>query len=160
MIDRIGTSLQESIIYKANSYLYKDIKFHTPSQEQAALACWENKLAMSGAIVLTSAIDYIKIPLAAIEETMKGILLTPLAPFHSEMAERCFTHYAHGLHYLSLLLPHKILFKTISDIFALKISLKSPHIIPFSVYPSYYGGKGILSYGNPNETNYPSLYRA
>jgi hypothetical protein len=158
MIDRAITCVQGYIIARSNKFIYRNTGPYSGEEGTRALGRLENRAVMALSVGITSLMDYVKFPLATIEELMKGILLTPTAPFSKNLAKCCGSHYCHALDY-ALLVPKKLFLGTVDDVKCLYTSLKAPHLIPAFYLPSYYGALLFVMHRfTPNQAKYPSIY--
>ena len=157
MIDKYFTDFQESIIIKANQFVTRDSGPYSGDAGKRALGRLENRIVMALGIVATSVIDYVKLPLAIIEQLALGIILIPFKPFSD-----CMENHKNAFLYTITLIPSKFVLGTINDIHQIYISLQSPEQIIFIVPPSYFGSGALYNKGcqTENEKNYPSIYKS
>jgi hypothetical protein len=158
IVDNKMTSLQANIILASNRFVHRNCSPYSGVEGAYSFGRLENRLVMTLSIGVTILMDYVKLPLATIEELVKGILLTPTIPFSVDLSKRCFSHYKHAFGYTALI-PIKIFFGTLDDIDALKTSLLAPSHIPHFYLPPYCGSEMIVKQPeSQNAKNNPSIY--
>lgn len=159
MIDKQITTFQGCIIKCAHTYVYDNIGRNTGRCGSIALGKFKSRAVMALAIGVTSLIDYVKFPLAAVEELVKGIILIPTIPFSKNLAKKHISYCKYAIHNISLIIS-KLFLGTINDIKTLGRVLVNPQKVSYYFPPSYYGSKLLYNWqGNENEaTDHPSIY--
>lgn len=129
MIDRYMTQAQIFIIGKTSDY------FVAQRDAPQFLAAY---IVMPLAVGLAGGLDYIKLPLAAIEALAKAILVLPLAVVSAKYSNRCAKHLKDAMFYGTQCI-NKLLVGWVSDFKCMSSAFKDPMEIPADSSASYYG---------------------
>lgn len=160
MLDKVITDVQEVMIGVANAFVHRNTGMFSGRSGTIALGGLENRVVMTLTILSTSAIDYLKFPLAAIEEAGLGIFSILSIPFKQKPTLNRTTHHLkQSAHYVTLIFS-KIILGTLCDLDTCRTGLLAPHKIPCFVPASYYGSLAVYNKNlqDPAKRNNPSLY--
>lgn len=131
MIDSSMTAMQISISFAPARYF-------TRKKAEGSVIAWGAHVVMPLVVGVAGAIDYVKLPLSAIEELAKGIALIPTIPFSPRLSRRVFQYfnesYNYGIHCI-----YKLFHGTHSDIKCMYQAFRDPFKMPDTLTPSFYG---------------------
>jgi hypothetical protein len=129
MIDNNVTEFQAALVGTVSKYF---------AERRHSSIIWGAFVAMPLTIGIAGALDLIKLPLSAIEELGRGILLIPGACVDSNLSKKCITHLKNSGKYL-LAIVSKIFLGIFADLICMYETFKNPLRIPFFAPASYFG---------------------